>query len=239
MDPYSTLGVERGCSRAELKSAFRAKIWYAHPDRGGDQQAFIEFCSAYKQLLKEVPPGPSRRKPPRDAPNTQPPRPPNPVERPSEGLPRNANRNAGRPKSSAANWEPDLILNADVGRDGQPAPPPDPQWQADLVLIDEMRAENRPRQPLDPNWAPDVVLLDESAEDAARKIAATPDAYQSLFQQISARANPEKKENWEVKVLRVIGILIFVAMIVGTIWLCYVAWIFDPKTAAGDPTAVW
>ena len=106
---------------------------------------------------------------------------------------------------------------------------------ADLVLIDEMHAVNRPERPLDPNWAPDVVLLDETAEAASGKTAETPDAYQSLFQQISARANPEKKETWEVKVLRVIGILVFVAMIVGTIWLCYVAWSFDPEVGGRDP----
>jgi DnaJ domain len=235
MDPYLTLGVERGCSRAELKSAFRARVWHAHPDRGGDQQAFIEFCSAYKQLLKEVAPGPGQRKPPRADHNSPPPSTPNPKDPPSERPPRKTDRNGRRPKSFKASWEPDLILNADVGRDGQPAPPPDPQWQPDLIVVDEMRAENRPHQPLDPNWAPDVVLLDEAAEDAA----GTPDPYQSLFQQISARSNPGKAENWEVKVLRVIGILIFVGMIVWTIWFCYVAWSFEPKTAASDRSVVW
>jgi hypothetical protein len=239
MDPYSTLGVERGCSRADLKSAFRAKVWHAHPDRGGDQQAFIEFCSAYKQLLKEVPPGPSKRKPPRPAENTVPPGTPSPKEPPRTVSPRKIDRTGRRPNPSTASWEPDLILHADVGRDGQPAPPPDPQWQADLILIDEMRAQNRPERPLDPNWAPDVVLLDETAEAASGKTAEAPDSYQSLFQQISARANPDKKENWEVKVLRVIGILLFVAMIVGTVWLCYVAWSFDPKSAGGSRNAIW
>ena len=48
VDPYQTLEVERGCSREDVTAAFRAKVWAAHPDRGGDEQSFIELCSAYK-----------------------------------------------------------------------------------------------------------------------------------------------------------------------------------------------
>src|SRR5262245_38808160 len=51
MDPYQTLGLAPGCTRDQVKEAFRAKVWRAHPDRGGAEQPFIELCAAYKQLL--------------------------------------------------------------------------------------------------------------------------------------------------------------------------------------------
>ena len=57
MDPYVTLGVRRNCTRDQVKAAFRAKVRIAHPDRGGDEQAFIALCAAYKQVLQEALPG--------------------------------------------------------------------------------------------------------------------------------------------------------------------------------------
>ena len=75
MDPYRILGVARDCTRDDVKAAFRAKVWNAHPDRGGDEQAFIELCAAYKRLLKIVPSTRRGRKEPAevavgDAPDT-------------------------------------------------------------------------------------------------------------------------------------------------------------------------
>jgi DnaJ domain len=65
MDPYFTLGVARGCSRQELKDAFRAKARYAHPDRGGEVLSFVQLRTAYEQILAELErePGPDREKP--------------------------------------------------------------------------------------------------------------------------------------------------------------------------------
>jgi DnaJ domain len=231
MNPYNTLGIERGCTRDEVKTAFRAKAWHAHPDRGGDQQAFIECCNAYKQILREMPPRPREPKPAPAARRAQPPKPPKPKESPGRDRPRKPDRNRVRPTSPVANWTPDLVLTEDVGRDGQPAPPPDPQWRADLVLDGDECADSRSAQPRDPNWRPDFVLRDETAE-------ATSDDYRSLFQRISARSNQDDSDSWAFILIRAIGILIFVALIAATIWLGWVAWTFDP-TKAGDRNAIW
>ena len=53
MDPYEILGVPRGCTREQVKEAFRARVRRAHPDRGGDEAAFIELCAAYRDILAE------------------------------------------------------------------------------------------------------------------------------------------------------------------------------------------
>jgi hypothetical protein len=54
MDPYQTLGVTRGCTREEVKNAFRARVWSAHPDLGGQESTFIEICIAYQKILAEL-----------------------------------------------------------------------------------------------------------------------------------------------------------------------------------------
>jgi hypothetical protein len=54
MDPYSTLGVARGCTREQVKEAFRSLVHRAHPDRGGDGEAFVRLCAAYREVLQEV-----------------------------------------------------------------------------------------------------------------------------------------------------------------------------------------
>ncbi len=55
MDPYLILGVPRGCTREEVKGAFRSRVHLAHPDRGGDTVAFVQLCNAYRQILEESP----------------------------------------------------------------------------------------------------------------------------------------------------------------------------------------
>jgi DnaJ domain len=64
VDPYRTLGVPKGCTREEVKETFRAKLTSVHPDRGGDDAAFIQVRAAYEQILAEL----DRRPPP--MPNT-------------------------------------------------------------------------------------------------------------------------------------------------------------------------
>ncbi len=177
MDPYRTLGVGRGCTREEVKAAFRAKVRLAHPDRGGDELEFINFCAAYKQLLNDLPPGPSKQNHTRFAARTHTPKRPAPAEQPRQGAAPARDRSQRLDAPPDLNWQADLILTADVGRDGGPAPPPDPEWQADLVLHDEIPPNIRPPQPPDPNWKPEVVLLDGRAVgdsgDAAARPAAT------------------------------------------------------------------
>ncbi len=54
MDPYAILGVPRGCPRDRVKEAFRSMVQHAHPDHGGDGEAFVLLCAAYRQLLAEL-----------------------------------------------------------------------------------------------------------------------------------------------------------------------------------------
>jgi hypothetical protein len=54
MDPYLALGIPRGSTREQVKEAFRSRVHRAHPDRGGDGEAFVELCDAYRQILAEL-----------------------------------------------------------------------------------------------------------------------------------------------------------------------------------------
>lgn len=231
LNPYQTLGVATDCSRDEVVAAFRDKVWLAHPDRGGDEQAFIELCSAYQTILSEVRPIERRQGPARAAHVSRPPGGQAPDEARVPKRPRKPNRKERGTKSPDSNWNPDLILSADVGRNGQPAPPADPMWDPDLILADLPASDRRPSNAPDPNWRPDVVLNDESMDLDAGEGAAEPTgshaAYRSLFRRIYAGTRQESDESLVtdlVRVMRAFLILIFVAWIVGTIWLCKVMW---------------
>ena len=50
MDYYSTLGLQRGASDADIKKAYRAMAMKHHPDRGGDEKKFKEISQAYEFL---------------------------------------------------------------------------------------------------------------------------------------------------------------------------------------------
>ena len=50
MDYYSTLGLQRGASDAEIKKAYRSMAMKHHPDRGGDEKKFKEISQAYEFL---------------------------------------------------------------------------------------------------------------------------------------------------------------------------------------------
>lgn len=50
MDYYSTLGLKRGASDAEIKKAYRSMAMKHHPDRGGDEKKFKEISTAYEAL---------------------------------------------------------------------------------------------------------------------------------------------------------------------------------------------
>ena len=49
-NPYSTLGVSKNATEAELKQAYRKLAMENHPDKGGDQNLFAEISSAYDTL---------------------------------------------------------------------------------------------------------------------------------------------------------------------------------------------
>jgi hypothetical protein len=129
---------------------------------------------------------------------------------------------------------PDLILAADVGRDGKPAPSPDPAWEPDLILAEAEAPERRSTPPPNPTWKPDVILRDEVVDRPARFEACDPPgkpaSYQSFLRAIAARAACKSRERWLTRGLRAILALILVACILGTIWLCKVAW--DESVAA-------
>jgi curved DNA-binding protein len=50
MDHYSTLGVQRGASEADIKKAYRKLAMQHHPDRGGDPAQFQKVQEAYDTL---------------------------------------------------------------------------------------------------------------------------------------------------------------------------------------------
>lgn len=53
-DPYSILGVGRGSTDAEIKSAYRKLAKQYHPDIGGDQEKFAEINSAYESIKDQA-----------------------------------------------------------------------------------------------------------------------------------------------------------------------------------------
>ncbi len=50
MDPYRTLGVERGASDDDIKRAYRKLASLHHPDKGGDTKRFQEIQAAYEAI---------------------------------------------------------------------------------------------------------------------------------------------------------------------------------------------
>ncbi|MBW9090184.1 J domain-containing protein [Rhizobium wenxiniae] len=54
IDPYDILGLSRDADSAAVKSAYRKRVKTAHPDAGGDQEAFGDLKLAYELLLDPV-----------------------------------------------------------------------------------------------------------------------------------------------------------------------------------------
>ena len=69
----------------------------AHPDRGGDEQAFIQFCSAYKLLIEEIPAVPGARRSPRPATRSRKPTRPEPQKSPRRTRRKNPSPATGPP----------------------------------------------------------------------------------------------------------------------------------------------
>ena len=205
MDPYHTLGVLRGCTRDEVKEAFRAMAWRAHPDRGGEELLFIRLCAAYKQILKDVErsPSSSAHKPARAPRNSRPPG------------PKENNQESGRPPSQ------------NPASDERPPEPPDPTWEPDLILLDEEPRNPRPPSPPDPNWDPDMVLLDDEPGDGHAVLppeeGADTDPYRAWLRWVSARS-AKPKSVWRSAGFRAIGLIVFLAIVAANLWWCWAAW---------------
>ncbi|MFD1744374.1 J domain-containing protein [Rhizobium helianthi] len=54
IDPYKTLGVDRDADGASIKAAYRSRAKAAHPDAGGDVDAFSKLTASYELLLDPV-----------------------------------------------------------------------------------------------------------------------------------------------------------------------------------------
>jgi DnaJ domain len=136
MDPYRTLDIQRGCTRQEAKEAFRAKAMHLHPDRGGDEKAFILLDSAYRLILRELDLGPNN----------------------ITGSPARAPGTSFPSYSSDPGWDPELIVFVGSPPLARPSKEPDPSWDPEMILLDE---PPRSPRPFDPNWDPEVVVLEE------------------------------------------------------------------------------
>ncbi len=54
IDPYKMLGVARDADGAAIKTAYRSRAKTAHPDAGGDVDAFSKLTASYELLLDPV-----------------------------------------------------------------------------------------------------------------------------------------------------------------------------------------
>jgi hypothetical protein len=143
MDPYLLLGVSPGCTLEELKHAYRAKVWHAHPDLGGKEEAFIEVCGAYKQVLQEL----GRRHGAGGASAAQThgrgssPNPSGRTGRSSQRTSRRLSSGSRIANPSDPFWSPELILHDHPVWIGHPGKPPDPDWEPELILLDDQLAQ--------------------------------------------------------------------------------------------------
>jgi hypothetical protein len=212
MDPYQTLGLRKGCTREEVKEAFRARVWRAHPDRGGDEQPFIELCAAYKQILGELGRGPA-------PPAFVRPADPKVFRRPDPAAPAGAGRPAGGSEPGDRASRPPLT-----------------GWVPDLVLDEEGRRVGASRPP-DPSWEPELVVLD-GPESAATEIpqaqSYTHDGYASWVRRFSARSEG-RSSFWQSKLGQSVGVMILVAALAANLWLCWALWDLESREKT-DPT---
>jgi hypothetical protein len=142
MDPYHTLGVPRRCTREEVKEAFRARAWRAHPDRGGEESSFIQFCTAYKQILEDLDrnPGSSALKPAWTPRAERAPKPPDPRWEPDLIV---------LAKPPDPRWKPDLIMLDESAPQPHPAAAePRLARESYEAWLQRVAAESQRRTPL-------------------------------------------------------------------------------------------
>jgi hypothetical protein len=204
MDHYQTLGLAPGCTRDEVKEAFRARVWQAHPDRGGAEQPFIELCAAYKQLLGELGRGPA----PASFVRTTPPARPDPAA--AEGgaaRPVGVSKQADRiPRPPLTGWMPDLVLD-EGGRSVGPSRPPDPEWEPDLIVLDQPPVPDAEMPPAGGH------VVDE---------------YASWVRRLSARSGG-RSSFWQSKLGQAVGATILLAVLAANLWLCWALWDLESR----------
>ena len=127
MDPYQILGISRACTLDEVKKAFRARAWLAHPDRGGENESFIRLCNAYEEILKE------RYRNPRPGVHATP----------------RAVRKGPVVESPDPNWSPGFVLRNEAPGGVRHPRAPDPRWIPDLFISEDTPSVSRPRNPSD------------------------------------------------------------------------------------------
>jgi hypothetical protein len=222
MNPYQILGVTKGCSREELKDAFRAKAWQTHPDRGGDELPFIQVCTAYDLLLKEL-----DRAPRADLADSD----PVPV---STGGPWSGPAEPGGPEDAERAGRSDQRPRADR--------PADPDWEPELIILDAAARPTGPPRPPAPDWEPDLVMLDDPAPEDDPAIEGSQDmpteCYRSWLELVSTRSprGPvTERSRWVFSP----GAFILLAVLVANLWLCWIAWTQDTKDpeAPADPAS--
>ena len=80
------------------------------------------------------------------------------------------------------------------------------------------------------------MLLEGTADVAPSETHPVPeesaDAYHSLFRKISATAMQGQEQDWATRLISLIGILIFAALVAGCVWFCWYAWTYDPDAVA-------
>lgn len=198
MDPYQALGVSRGCTRDELKKAFRARAWDSHPDRGGDEQPFIELCTAYKQILNGMGCGPRQG-------STE------HLDTPRADRGRNPEGPGHRSRSTSNRA---VVAESTV--------PPRTDWVPDLVL-DETGCSTAPSRPADPAWEPELVVLDDLADEDSPESRDPSRRYASWIHQVAERSTRGESLR-DSGLVQSLGVLLIVALITGGLWLCWVAW---------------
>jgi hypothetical protein len=218
MDPYLTLGLLRNCTREELKESFRTRARLVHPDRGGEPAAFIRLREAYDQIISELEQ-----------------RPPGPI----AGTSTRPTRDDPRPKPPGPTWEPDLVLLDDEPVRTRPPGAHDPHWQPELILLDEEPIHDRFAESPDPNWEPDLILHDDEplhghfSEPRDPRVAWQ--NYMGWLARVSGHSqheDPISDETW----LNISGVMVLLSVIVLTIWICWSAWTYEPRTEAVDFT---
>jgi DnaJ domain len=213
MDPYHILGVSRRCTREEVKETFRARVRYAHPDRGGNEETFIRLCAAYKQILKEL----------------------DQHARWVSWKPTPAAGDAGPSVPPGRSWKTGRGTVDEAIRSDRPLKPPDPDWVPDLVVDDRPPLSNRLSVPPDPDWVPDLIVSDKGSPVSRPQRPRDPGLdgrnYRSWLRQVSDHI-ARRESIWQSRRVRIIGMMILLSILGGNLWLCWVAWTYDPKKAA-------
>ena len=144
-----------------------------------------------------------------------------------------------RPKQPDPTWEPDLILLDAEPIRTRPPGSPDPNWEPDLILLDDELPPDRFPDSPEPNWEPDLILLDDEPRDGRFPEPRDPGIarrnYIGWLTRVSARSrheDPISQETW----FNLIGVMVLLAVIVFSIWICWAVWRDGPPTEAVDAT---